>query len=70
MNKRRININIHGDIDDEKVLYMVLAVVLGGRISNNGEQYSYATTFHGGYVVVTDITKAGHDTFHVYRQEQ
>jgi hypothetical protein len=69
MSVRRININIRDGISDELALGMVRWVVAEGRISNSGLQYCYLTAFPRGHVVVSDITKAGHDSFTVYKED-
>ncbi len=68
---RRININIRDDdISDLEVIALVKAVIQEGRISNSDTQYCYATTFKSGRVVVTDLTRVGNDTFHIYTEEK
>jgi hypothetical protein len=55
---------------DEDALRLVMRVIDSGRISNNGKQYCYLTTFTYGvtkkkYAVSTDLNKKS-DRFVVY----
>lgn len=46
------------DMPDIEALWYVTEVMREGRISNDGEQYCYATTFNNRSVVVwTDLNK-------------
>lgn len=46
---------------------LVQLVIKNGKISNDGKQYCYATTFESGYVVYTDLTKTGTHVFNIYQ---
>lgn len=46
---------------------LVQLVIKNGKISNDGKQYCYATTFESGYVVYTDLTKTGTHVFNIYK---
>ena len=69
-NKRRININIWGDVTEEEAVNRVAHVIGKGRVSNNGETYCFATRFNDSLVVVADKTYNGHDTFTVYDEKE
>ncbi len=66
---RRMNINIYDDIPDKRALELVTRVVQEGRISNDDKQYCLLIQF-GKETVVTDLTRAGHDTFYVYKEKE
>ena len=56
------------EIDDIYVLTLVKKVIADGRISNNGKQYCYLTSFEINkkeYHVVTDLRKCS-DVFTFY----
>lgn len=62
---RRITITVDGDdMSDDLALLLVSEVVRGGRVSDNGRQYCYVTTFKGG-TVIAGRTKTGNDSFKV-----
>ena len=75
LDKRRINITVHGDISDNLVLHSVGRVIDAGKISKTRgtehyclhSQFSYATQMGGSVSLEVDsgITKAGHLTFDV-----
>ena len=66
---RRININIRDDdISDAEAIALVQEGIRIGRISNDDKQYCLLLAFESGRVVVTDLTRAGNDTFHVYTE--
>jgi hypothetical protein len=55
----RIIIDNRADIDDQYALLVVARVIQEGRVSNDGKQYAYVTTFREPAVyVVTDLNKA------------
>ena len=59
----RIIVDNRSKADDCYALELVKAVISSGRVSNNGKQYCYYTTFLGGadgnrYGVSTDLNKA------------
>ena len=64
---RRITICIRDETSDAKAVELVKNVINIGRIS--GEAYCYVSTWVDKYVVCSDKTRAGNDTFHVYREE-
>jgi len=48
------------DLQEWQVLMLVQSVIDAGRISNDGKQYCYVTSFkvnNGEYLVVTDLNK-------------
>ena len=58
----RIIIDNRSDADDALALQLVQTVIEGGRISNDGKQYCYYTTFFAQndgtrYGVATDLNK-------------
>ena len=64
----KIIIKNQTDIDDISVLTLVQRVIKDGRISNNGTQYCYLTSFEiksKEYHVVTNLRKCS-DVFTVY----
>ena len=72
--KRRMTINIDDGLPDEVAVDMVLRVIHMGRISGDGTTYCYASTcaLSDGSegVIVANRTRAGNDTFSVYRKER
>ena len=50
-----------------EVLGYVAAVIQGGRISNNGKQYCYATRFKENIMVYTDLNKKS-DRFVIWQE--
>lgn len=49
-----------------------LAVIRDGRVSNNGKQYCYVTSFPrktGDIIVTSQRTRVGTDQFHIYKGE-
>lgn len=64
----RVIINNRSKLSDGIALGFVMRIIEGGRISNNGKQYCYLSTFKIGniqYDVATDLRK-GSDSFTVY----
>jgi hypothetical protein len=67
----RIIITNHSEVlEDQDALMLVMNVMEGGRISNEGKQYCFLTVFYYGitgmeHQVVSDLTKTG-DKFTVY----
>jgi len=67
----RIIINNQSKIlEDQDALRLVMKVMEGGRISNEGKQYCFLTVFSYGvseeiYQVASDLTKTG-DKFTIY----
>jgi len=58
--------NTANEVDDLHAIELVRYVVAGGRVSDEGRQYCYATTFNDPRVAVwTDRTAAGTDTFNI-----
>jgi len=56
----KIIIENRSDLSISKCLEMVEKVIIQGRISNNGKQYCYASSFSVGmdeYMIVTDLNK-------------
>ena len=56
----KIIIENRSDLDMQKCLEMVGKVIADGRISNNGKQYCYASSFsvdYQNYLIVTDLNK-------------
>lgn len=64
---RKITIEIDDDIEDLGALWATLNVVRYGRVSDNGRQYCFVTTFKDGVEVFARRTRAGTDVFHVVR---
>ena len=69
----KIIIDNRTDLDWETVFDVVMSVIKNGRISNDGKQYCYLSTFNidsssGGsqYAVATDVNKKS-DRFVVYK---
>lgn len=62
---RKITIEIDDDIEDLTAMWAALNVVRYGRVSDNGRQYCFVTTFKNGVKVFTRRTRAGTDVFHV-----
>lgn len=56
---------IHHDIDDLQATYYVMKVIQQGKISKDGTQYCYITTFNNGVAVYADLTKTGTPVFNV-----
>ena len=52
-----------------EVLGYVAAVIQGGRISNNGKQYCYATRFKENIMVYTDLNKKS-DRFIIWQEPE
>ena len=52
-----------------EVLGYVAAVIQGGRISNNGKQYCYATRFKENIMVYTDLNKKS-DRFVIWQEPE
>jgi hypothetical protein len=75
---RRLNITVEGEISDIVALRMVLAVIAEGRVSHStgglgdgpADGYCYATTFQGGGFVYATRTRAGNDSFRVWKESQ
>lgn len=64
----RIIINNRSELSDSTVMEMIMSVIKNGRISNDGKQYCYLSTFiiqGKEYDVATDLRK-GSDSFTVY----
>lgn len=64
----RIIINNRSELSDGVALGLVMRIIEGGRVSNDGKQYCYLTSFKIGeteYDVATDLRK-GSDSFTVY----
>ena len=56
----KVIIDNQSDLSDIEAMDMVATVMTGGRVSNDGKQYCYATTFtvdHERYAVYTDLNK-------------
>ena len=56
----KVIIENRSDLDMQKCLEMVGRIISDGRISNNGKQYCYASSFSVGgdeYMIVTDVNK-------------
>lgn len=68
----KIIIHVDDDLDVESAIEYVTAVVNQGKISANGESYSYGTTFHGMedvYVTTNKPNGNGTIRFNVMKQE-
>ena len=64
----KIIIKNQTEMDDISVLTLVQSVIKNGRISNNGKQYCYLTSFeieNKEYHIVTDLRKCS-DVFTFY----
>ena len=69
---RRINIQIHDEIDPLTAVQRVEAVMRGGRVSGNGHHYCWVSTFTDGTAVVVrgpSDAIATSDSFVVYKEE-
>lgn len=58
----RLIINNKSDLDTSNALPIIQKIIDGGRISNKGKQYCYATTFTfegKGYGIYSDIISTG-----------
>ena len=56
----KLIIDNRSDLDIQYCIKMVVMVIANGRISNNGKQYCYASSFTVGddeYMIVTDVNK-------------
>lgn len=65
----KIIIHNRTDLKDQEVLPLISKVIQMGRISNDGKQYCYLTTFKidgEEYHVVTDLRKRS-DVFTFYK---
>lgn len=69
---RRININIHSsDISDQEAVDVVGQVIALGRFADEDDSYCRIAVNHQtGFVICAKRTRAGHDTFHLYRQHR
>ena len=65
----RIIIENRSSKTDEHVCRMVGNVISNGRISNDGKQYCYVTTFETGLVIATDLN-AKSDRFIAYDDKE
>ena len=65
---RRLTIVIRDDTPDDVAMRRVTNVIDQGRISRGGKAYCFCTSWTDGIVVCSDVTRAGNDTFHVYRE--
>ena len=52
-----------------EILGYVAAVIQGGRISNDGKQYCYATRFKENIMVYTDLNKKS-DRFVIWQEPE
>lgn len=65
----RIIINNEAGISDMEALWLVLSVVKGGRVSDDGRKYCLCSTWKNAAVTVfSDQTKSGTDTFTITKQ--
>ena len=65
----KLIIKNNSDISDITVLTLIQEVIKNGRISNNGKQYCYLTSFdidNQEYHIVTDLNKCS-DVFIFYK---
>lgn len=69
-NKNGIIINNKSDIDDISCMHVVLSVINQGRISNEGKQYGYSTTFHNHKVIVWTKLSNTIDTFTIIKDDR
>ena len=56
----KLIIDNRSDLDMQNCLNVVGRVIADGRVSNNGKQYCYASSFTVGddeYMIVTDVNK-------------
>lgn len=60
--------NNSNNLHDEEALELVRSIILGGRVSDNGKQYCYATRFSldGFAVIVTTMMNKKSDSFKIY----
>ena len=67
----KIIIDNSSDLDDNVAVQMVLQVIELGRVSDDGKQYCYVTTFNVDddvYAVGTHLNKKS-DKFYVYKYD-
>lgn len=69
-NKNRVIINNRSDCDEITCVELVKHVISQGRISNEGKQYCYATTFNNPKVIVWTSVNKTTDTFTIINEEQ
>jgi hypothetical protein len=60
----KIIININDDIPVEQALMKVAQIIGGGRTSNDGKNYCYATAWENGTIIYVERNKKS-DTFRV-----
>jgi len=65
----RIIINNKSDLSDMDAVIFTVKVMQSGRISNNGKQYCYLSSFNSNgneYHIVTDLREKS-DSFTIYK---
>ena len=62
----KIIINIQDDLDPDDAVRRVANIISEGRISNNGNDYCYVTTWVNGTTVTAKRNKKS-DTFTVFK---
>ena len=67
--KWKIIIRNYTDLEDFEAISYIRAVISEGKISDNGRQYCYLTTFKSGYKVITDRRKNSNThTFYLVKE--
>ena len=64
----KIIIDNLSDLPDHEVIKYIVSVMKEGRISNNGKQYCYHSSFANGIQVFTTLNKQS-DKFTVYQAQ-
>lgn len=64
----KLIIDNQSDLTMEEALEYVLTVVQQGKISNNGKQYCYVTTFKKSEIVVVSYLNKKSERLLVYRE--
>lgn len=67
--KNKLIIRNYTDLEDFEAISYVRAVIAEGKISDEGRQYCYVTTFKSGYKVICDRRKnSDTHTFYVLKE--
>ena len=72
MQKRRVNIQVRDGIDPAIAVQRVATVMAGGRVSDEGRDYCWVSTFSDGIVVcvLRVYGRVNSDSFVVYKEEK
>lgn len=69
MHKNRIILNNQTELGYEEVMDYVRKVISAGKVSDNGNNYCYLSSFKDGIMVSSDVIKTGH-RFTIWRQNE